>query len=512
MGLVQNIVKRIPSSPNLPSLEKLPTLGGLSRQKERITPRLAFFRRRIRLKGNSKISVPLGTVLLFPCIVIIVILVLVARHPTNPVRRLLPAGSPPSIRRISEKYDKVFVTGCLEPQVNTPRANAAFVVLARDQELAGVIQSVKSIERHFNRWFHYPYVFLNDGDFGTHFKESITNYTSAPVEFGKIDSTMWGYPDWVNADVAREGIRKQGDAAIMYGGMESYHHMCRFYSGFFYKHELLQKYQWYWRLEPDIKYFCDITYDPFIHMERANKTYGFTIAVKELKETVPNIFRYASAYKRKHNLKSQGLWEMFIEPKEDLAKPLPKDDPKYQAPLPEEILSTEPGHGRLPDIDPEAMDGETYNMCHFWSNFEIARLDWFRSKEYEEFFQMMDRSGGFWMERWGDAPIHSLAAGALLSPRDIHYFRDFGYRHTTIQHCPANAPARQLPRIPYLEKTTEDEKKRKEEDEYWETWDSVKENGVGCRCKCDTELVDVEGKQGSCMEEWVAASGGWASP
>lgn len=98
MGLVQNIVKRIPSSPNLPSLEKLPTLGDLSRQKERITPRLAFFRRRIRLKGNSKISVPLGTVLLFPCIVIIIILVLVARHPTNPVRRLLPAGSPPSIR------------------------------------------------------------------------------------------------------------------------------------------------------------------------------------------------------------------------------------------------------------------------------------------------------------------------------------------------------------------------------------------------------------------------------
>ena len=50
-------------------------------------------------------------------------------------------------------------------------------------------------------------------------------------------------------------------------------------------------------------------------------------------------------------------------------------------------------------IDPEGMEGENYNMCHFWSNFEIARLDFFRSKEYEEFFQMMDRSGGFWMER-----------------------------------------------------------------------------------------------------------------
>ncbi|MCJ1298685.1 alpha-1,2-mannosyltransferase (Kre5) [Hypocenomyce scalaris] len=507
MGLVQSFLKRMPSSPNLPSLKDL------SGEKERISPRLAFFRRRIRLKGNSKISIPLGAVLLFPCIVIILILVLVVRHPSSTGGILLPAGAPPSIRKIRETHDKVFVTGCLEPQTNGPRANAAFVVLARNQELDGVIQSVKSIERHFNRWFHYPYVFLNDDVFNSTFKETITNYTSGTVEFGTIDPSMWGYPNWVDHNVAREGIRKQGDAAIMYGGMESYHHMCRFYSGFFYKHELLQKYEWYWRLEPEIKYFCDITYDPFIHMARANKTYGFTIAVKELKETVPNIFRYASAYKRKHNITSQGLWEMFIEPPPEKPTSLPTDDPKYKPPLPEEILGPEPGQGGISDVDPEAMEGETYNMCHFWSNFEIARLDWFRSKEYEDFFEMMDRSGGFWMERWGDAPIHSLAAGALLSPKDIHYFRDFGYRHTTIQHCPANAPGeRQLPRIPFLEMSTKDPKKRKEEDEYWETFDSVRENGVGCRCKCDTDIVDVEGKQGSCLAEWVDVAGGWASP
>ncbi|KAG6989829.1 hypothetical protein G7Y79_00063g093800 [Physcia stellaris] len=505
MGLVQNLVKRLPSTPSPPSLDDF------SNQKDHVAPKLAFFKRRIRLKGNPKISIPLGVVLLFPCIVLILILILVIVHPSSPGTIFIPAGAPPAIRKISEEHDKVFVTGCLEPQTNGPRANAVLVVLARNSELQGVIQSIKSMERHFNRWFNYPYVFLNDGDFNTTFKETILNYTSSPVEFGKIDPDMWGYPDWSNVEVAREGIRKQGDKAIMYGGMESYHHMCRFYSGFFYKHELLAKYDWYWRVEPDIKYFCDMTYDPFIHMERAKKTYGFTIAVKELKETVPNIFRYASAYKRVNNLTSKGLWEMFAEPAE-VPKFPQDDDPKYKPPLPEEILSTEAGQGGLPDVDPEAMEGEVYNMCHFWSNFEIARLDWFRSKEYNDFFDMMDRSGGFWMERWGDAPIHSLAAGALLSPKDIHYFRDIGYRHTTIQHCPANAPGnRQLDRPPFLEMTTKDEKKRIEEDEYWETWDSVKENGVGCRCKCDTDIVDVEGKLGSCMAEWVKVAGGWAS-
>ncbi|KAL3472967.1 nucleotide-diphospho-sugar transferase [Aspergillus californicus] len=499
MGLVQRVQKWLPSAPSLP-------LEDSSYEKGRKPPRFAFFSRRIRLKGNSSISIPLGFVLLFPCIVIVLILLLFVRHPASPGGILIPAGTPPSIRKISEKYDKVFATGCLPvDKTDGPRANAAFVVLARNKEIDGVIQSIKSIERHFNRWYHYPYVFLNDADFDDDFINTVKNYTSAPVEFGKIDDTMWGFPSWVDHEVAKEGIRKQGDAAIMYGGMESYHHMCRFYSGHFYKHPLLLKYEWYWRLEPEIKYFCDITYDPFIKMAEANKTYGFTIAVKELRETVPNIFRYASAYKRKNNIKSQGLWEMFLEPTSD-----PEAEEEQPESLPEEILITEPGERN--EIDPETMEGESYNMCHFWSNFEIARLDFFRSKAYEDFFEMMDRSGGFWMERWGDAPIHSLAAGILLSPSDVHYFRDFGYRHTTIQHCPANAPARQLPRIPYLETTTENEQERIEEDEYWAAADPVKENGVGCRCRCDTDIVDVEGKQGSCLAEWVDVAGGWASP
>ncbi|RPA98168.1 glycosyl transferase [Choiromyces venosus 120613-1] len=451
MGLVSQLVRRIPSKVAIPSLEDI--------SKGRLPPRLSFLRRRIRLKGNSSISIPLGVVLLFPVTVILLIMLLFSRQPDNPTSILIPSGSPPAIRKISEIYDKPFVVGCLEPVTDTPRVNAAFVVLARNSELDGVIQSVKSIERHFNRWYNYPYVFLNDEEFNETFKSTIINYTSGSVEFGSIPKTMWGFPDWVDKDEATESIAKQGDAAIMYGGMASYHHMCRFYSGFFYKHELLAKYEWYWRLEPEIKYFCDITYDPFLHMQRQNKTYGFTIAVKELKETVPNIFRYASAYKRNNNIQTT----------------------------------------------------EAYNMCHFWSNFEIARLDFFRSEKYEKFFETMDRSGGFWTERWGDAPIHSLATGVLLEPSDIHYFRDFGYRHTTIQHCPANAPARQLPRPKWLEKTTTDPKKAKEEDDYWENWDSVKENGVGCRCRCDTDIVDVEGKQGSCLSEWVNVAGGWTS-
>jgi mannosyltransferase len=146
-----------------------------------------------------------------------------------------------------------------------------------------------------------------------------------------------------------------------------------------------------------------------------NKTYGFTIAVKELKETVPNIFRYASAYKRLNNITSQGLWEMFTEPVEKEEEPV-EEEGQDTSPLPEEVL--DPNQNKLKDIDPDNMEGEKYNMCHFWSNFEIARLDFFRSKEYEDFFQMMDRSGGFWMERVS-VPQAKMRRGAMIANKTI---------------------------------------------------------------------------------------------
>lgn len=41
-----------------------------------------------------------------------------------------------------------------------------------------------------------------------------------------------------------------------------------------------------------------------------------------------------------------------------------------------------------------------YTGCHFWSNFEIGRLSFFRSEAYRSFFEHLDDAGGFFYERW----------------------------------------------------------------------------------------------------------------
>jgi alpha 1,2-mannosyltransferase len=70
--------------------------------------------------------------------------------------------------------------------------------------------------------------------------------------------------------------------------------------------------------------------------------------------------------------------------------------------------------------------GESYNLCHFWSNFEIGDLNFWRSDAYMDYFNHLEKAGGFYYERWGDAPVHSIAAALFLDKNEIHWFQDIG--------------------------------------------------------------------------------------
>ena len=39
-------------------------------------------------------------------------------------------------------------------------------------------------------------------------------------------------------------------------------------------------------------------------------------------------------------------------------------------------------------------------------------------------------------QRWGDAPVHTIAAALLAGADRIHFFREIGYEHDGYTHCP----------------------------------------------------------------------------
>lgn len=207
------------------------------------------------------------------------------------------------------------------------RANACIMILAQDKDLDELRRTLRNFEDRFNRRFKYPYVFINDKAFSKGFKSYIRSIVSAPVEFGIIPKTMWGYPSWIDLDKAADTREKMKN--IIYGSSESYRHMCRFFSGFATRHPLIAKYDFYWRVEPGVEFFCDITQDPFMEMQEKNQKYGFTITLHEYMDTIPTLWNHTIAYAHEKNLASN-LLKFFVN------------------------------------------DDGIYNGCHFWSNFEIA--------------------------------------------------------------------------------------------------------------------------------------------
>lgn len=283
------------------------------------------------------------------------------------------------------------------------RQKAVIVIVCRNSDLSELLTTLLNFEKRFNHKFRYPYVLLNDKPFRNGFKHQIENLISrlsqANVKFGTIPVEHWSYPTWINQTRAGFERRKMEQDGVMYGGSESYRHMCRYFSGFMHDHPLLSSYELYWRIEPGVSFLCDIPFDPFQVMVEEKKQYGFVIAFGELPNTIPT------------------LWEKTLNFSHQNPYLIPKDN----------------------CFDYFQKTTGEYNHCHFWSNFEIASFSLFRSQSYRAFFRYLDEQGGFFYERWGDAPVHSLAVGLFLRKDEVMYFDEIGYKHNPFSHCPVDS-------------------------------------------------------------------------
>ncbi|SAL95398.1 hypothetical protein [Absidia glauca] len=283
----------------------------------------------------------------------------------------------------------------------TERIKGAFVVLVRNSELYAMRSSMQYLEDRFNHKYNYPWIFLNEEPFTSEFIEMTQTMTKAVTHYGLVPTEHWSYPAWINQTYAEECRMAMAANDVVYGGSESYRHMCRYQSGFFFLHPLLDGLEYYWRVEPGVKFSCDIDYDPFKVMKERDLKYGFTLALEELSATVPTLWQTTVDFAKRH--------PQYIYPKT----------------RPDSLF-------RFVSQD----DGVSYNMCHFWSNFEIASMEFVRSEGYKAYFNYLDKQGGFFYERWGDAPVHSIAASLMLSRNEVHWFYDIGYKHDDFEHCP----------------------------------------------------------------------------
>lgn len=151
-----------------------------------------------------------------------------------------------------------------------------------------------------------------------------------------------------------------------------------------------------------MKYYCDIDYDVFQFMNENDILYGFTLSMFEYSHTIPTLWEAFRKFMSMNSFTAGPLFK-FVE------------------------------------------NGDhTYNLCHFWTNFEIADMNIFRGSKYQSMFKYLDETGGFYYERWGDAPIHTLFVLTFLDPEEVWWFGDIGYTHSPYTQCPRATEIRDM--------------------------------------------------------------------
>lgn len=296
----------------------------------------------------------------------------------------------------------------VEVQEDGELESATFVALVQTKDLESIVKAVKQIEEKFNHKYHYPWTFLNDRVFTNRFMSDVRAATKSEVEFVQISRQLWAKPDFIDSEKEKLGVKFLKENNIQYASKKSYHNMCRFYSGNIFKVPELSKYRYYWRVEPGTNYFCDIEYDVFKFMRQNNKTYGFNTNIYDQPQTI------------------RGLWDATVD---FLTK-----NPQY-------LNVNGLQDWLLQDVEHPEYNAITkgYSTCHFWTNFEIVDMDLFRREAYTKYFDHLNAAGGFYYERWGDAPVRSIALGLFEDKANIHWFKDIGYQHHPYLNCPKSA-------------------------------------------------------------------------
>lgn len=333
-------------------------------------------------------------------------------------------GLPKDVLKINqETYDKVMQQEIFEPNdlelsgIRPPenpkeykRENATIMALVKNNEIRAIERTMRQFEKNFNSKFLYPYTFLNDEPFKQSFIARVRSFTNAEVNFVQIPPDVWNKPDWIDTTKEKENMDRLRKLNVAYAHKASYHNMCRFYSKSFYNLPEMQKYKYYWRIEPNVRFYSDIRYDVFKYLAQTKKIYGFTINLYDIDESIETLFpetlKFLDLGDHYKYVNENGAFQWITENQQNPKK---------------------------------AQVANGYSTCHFWSNFEIGDMDFFRDKPYSEWVDYLDQTGNFYYERWGDAPVHSLGLALFADKRRIHWFRDIGYYHPPYTNCP-NSP------------------------------------------------------------------------
>jgi len=254
-------------------------------------------------------------------------------------------------------------------------------------DIEDIGHSLPRLWHRFNRQYDYPVVVFNDGLSYEH-RRQIVQSSDNRIWFAYVDDYL-DVPDMIAKDPTRRAMLDEVKWSIGYRGM------CRFRSGTIFLQPVMGNFQYAMTLDTDGYFPASVEYDPIAAMHEGNYIYTFSHLLPDLPGAVKHFWDYSLMYMRMKGIDPRGT--------EILRQFVREDDLQW-------------------------------NYQLYMNDIEIVQLDWFRSEPYQDYFHYLDSVGGFWLHRWGDHAVRTIAVGMWL-PKDRVYEMDIPYGHQNYCRC-----------------------------------------------------------------------------
>lgn len=259
-------------------------------------------------------------------------------------------------------------------------ATILYLVNNTEESFNELKESLGLLKNNFLNDFPYPVTIFKEEGFNPVWEEEIKEIYQE-VDFILIEFNIPEFNHHLDIpEFTPHPTHANGPVAWGHPGFNlGYRHMCRFMSGDMFRNESILKYDWYCRLDTDSFILSRVGFDFFSKMQEGGFLYGFNEIQEDNPKVVEGLFESSEEYMR-----AQGITK--------------KNDVIY------------------PKM--------------YYTNFEIAKVSWFLSSGYLDYFDHIDRIGGIYTKRWGDAPIRYIGVKSLMEDRNILDFRGLiNYKH-----------------------------------------------------------------------------------
>ena len=250
------------------------------------------------------------------------------------------------------------------------KPKAAFYYLTQPQTVDYLITSLQKLHTFFTKNFSYPIIIFHESDWNMSLTGKVRANTKDKIFFQEVHFEI---PHFLRRPVPQF-------VGHIYHYSIDYRHMCRFHAKTVYEQPIIQGFDYLFRLDDDSFIQSPINYDIFLKMKQNKLIYGYHDIKPDDKIYVKGLWEATDHFILSHKIKPQFFYEW----------------PYHKV---------------------------------YYTNFEISRLDFWLSKEYREFVDYVDRLGGIYFHRWGDAPIKTIGVSLFVPDTKVHRFNDIHYSH-----------------------------------------------------------------------------------